>query len=88
MQDNRLHIIMPVKDSIEMTERAIRTIVQSGHTLCIYDDNSQAANAKHLGAIAKELNCQIIHIADLTNHPSPNYRFVLQIGRASCRERV
>ena len=78
MQDNRLHIIMPVKDSIEMTERAIRTIVQSGHTLCIYDDNSQAANAKHLDAIAKELNCQIIHIADLTNHPSPNYRFVLQ----------
>ena len=78
MQDNRLHIIMPVKDSIEMTERAIRTIVQSGHTLCIYDDNSQAENAKRLDAIAEELNCQIIHIADLTDHPSPNYRLVLQ----------
>jgi hypothetical protein len=69
---------MPVKDSIEMTERAIRTIVQSGHTLCIYDDNSQAENAERLDAIAKELNCQIIHIADLTDHPSPNYRLVLQ----------
>jgi hypothetical protein len=78
MQDNRLHIIMPVKDSIEMTERAIRAIVQSGHTLCIYDDNSQAENAERLDAIAEELNCQIIHIADLTDHPSPNYRLVLQ----------
>lgn len=78
MQDNRLHIIMPVKDSIEMTERAIRAIVQSGHSLCIYDDNSQVENAKRLDIIAEELNCQIIHIADLTDHPSPNYRLVLQ----------
>ena len=78
MQDNRLHIIMPVKDSIEMTERAIRAIVQSGHSLCIYDDNSLAENAKRLDAIAEELSIQVIHIADLTDHPSPNYRLVLQ----------
>ena len=35
-----LHIIMPVKDSIEIAEKAIRAIVNSGHTLCVYDDNS------------------------------------------------
>ena len=61
-----------------MTERAIRAIVQSGHSLCIYDDNSLAENAKRLDAIAEELNIQVIHIADLTDHPSPNYRLVLQ----------
>ena len=78
MQDNQLHIIMPVKDSIEMTERAIRAIVQSGYSLCIYDDNSLAENAKRLDAIAEELPIQVIHISDLTDHPSPNYRLVLQ----------
>ena len=52
MQENKLHIIMPVKDSIEMTERAIRAIVHSGHTLCIYDDNSSKENAQRLDTLA------------------------------------
>ena len=69
MQENKLHIIMPVKDSIEMTERAIRAIVQSGHTLCIYDDNSLAENAQRLDTLAEELDIPVIHIANLTDHP-------------------
>lgn len=69
---------MPVKDSIEMTERAIRAIVQSGHTLHIYDDNSLIENAKRLDTLAEELPIQVIHISNLTDHPSPNYRLVLQ----------
>ena len=78
MQENKLHIIMPVKDSIEMTERAIRAIVQSRHTLCIYDDYSSKENAQRLDALAEELDIPVIHIANLTDHPSPNYRLVLQ----------
>ena len=78
MVDNRLHIIMPVKDSIEIAERAIQAIVESGHTLCVYDDNSQPANAQRLDEIATETNIQVVHISDLTDHPSPNYRLVLQ----------
>lgn len=72
---------MPVKDSIEMTEKAIRALVASGHTMCIYDDNSQAENAKRLDELAEELNIGVVHISELTNHPSPNYRFVLQRAR-------
>ena len=64
-----------------MTERAIRAIAQSGYSLYIYDDNSQIENAKRLDAIAEELNCPIIHISDLTDHPSPNYRLVLQLAQ-------
>ena len=78
MQDNRLHIIMPVKDSILIAERAIRAIVDSGHTLCVYDDNSLPENAKRLDEIAEETKIQVVHLSDLTNHPSPNYRLVLQ----------
>lgn len=61
-----------------MTEKAIRAVVSSGHTLCVYDDYSLPENAKQLDEIATETGIQIIRIADLTDHPSPNYRFVLQ----------
>jgi hypothetical protein len=81
MVNNKLHIIMPVKDSLEMAERAIRAIVDSGHTLCVYDDNSLKDNAKRLDELATETNIQVVHISDLTDHPSPNYRLVLQLAQ-------
>ena len=81
MVNNKLHIIMPVKDSVEMAERAIRAIVDSGHTLCVYDDNSLKDNAKRLDKLATETNIQVVHISDLTDHPSPNYRLVLQLAQ-------
>lgn len=81
MRATNLHIIMPVKDSIEMTEKAIRAIVDSGYTLCVYDDNSLIENRLRLDELAAELNIEVVHIADLTNHPSPNYRLVLQLSQ-------
>ena len=78
MQQKNLHIIMPVKDSILMTEKAIRAIVASGNNVCVFDDNSTDANAQRLDELARELNIQVVHISDLTDHPSPNYRLVLQ----------
>lgn len=81
MVNDKLHIIMPVKDSLEMAERAIRAIVDSGHTLCVYDDNSLKDNAKRLDELATETNIQVIHLSDLTDHPSPNYRLVLQLAQ-------
>ena len=81
MVNDKLHIIMPVKDSLEMAERAIRAIVDSGHTLCVYDDNSLKDNAKRLDKLASETNIQVVHISDLTDHPSPNYRLVLQLAQ-------
>lgn len=81
MQAQRLHIIMPIKDSINIAEKAIRAIVDSGYTLCIYDDHSLPQNSQRLDEIAIETNTQVIHISDLTDHPSPNYRLVLQLAQ-------
>lgn len=86
MVNHPLHIIMPVKDSIEIAERAIRAIVDSGHHLCVYDDYSTPENASHLDKIASELNIQVVHISTLTNHPSPNYRLVLQMAEQEALE--
>ena len=72
---------MPVKDSLEMAEHAIQAILNSGHTLCVYDDNSLPENAQRLDMIAAETNIQVVHISDLTDHPSPNYRLVLQLAQ-------
>jgi len=81
MVNNKLHIIMPVKDSIVIAERAIRAIVESGYALCVYDDNSLPENAQRLDDMAAEMNIQVVHISTLTDHPSPNYRLVLQLAR-------
>lgn len=81
MVNKQLHIIIPVKDSIEMAKKAIQAIVNSGHTVCIYNDNSNQENTKKLDEIAQLHHIELIHISTLTDHPSPNYRLVLQHAR-------
>ena len=73
-----VHIIMPVKDSIETAEQAIRAIVHSGYSLTVYDDYSSEITATRLDSLQKELGIRVVHIASYLNHPSPNYRWVLQ----------
>lgn len=73
----KLHIIMPVKDSIATAEKAIRALVQSGHSLRVYNDNSTDENTHLLHSLTAELGFEVVDIARLTDHPSPNYRYVL-----------
>ena len=73
-----VHIIMPVKDSLETAEQAIRAIVTSGYTLTVFDDYSTAENAARLDTLHDELGIAVVHISEHVDHPSPNYRWVLQ----------
>jgi hypothetical protein len=68
---------MPVKDSLDTAEQAIRAIAASGHTLTVYDDYSTEENAARLDMLQKELGIHIVHISEHVDHPSPNYRWVL-----------
>lgn len=77
VNDQTVHIIMPVKDAIDKAEQAIRAIVASGYTLCVYDDNSEPENALRLDALGAELGIEVVHLSELTSHSSPNYRTVL-----------
>ncbi|MBR2167950.1 MAG: glycosyltransferase family 2 protein [Paludibacteraceae bacterium] len=81
MKKRSPYIIMPIKDSIETAEQAIRAIVTSGYTLTVYDDNSSAENAAQLDSLATELGIEVVHISALTDHPSPNYRLVLNTAQ-------
>lgn len=77
VKGQEVHIVMPVKDSLETAEEAIRAVVESGYTLTVYDDNSTPENAAQLDALRDELGIKVVHIGEHLNHPSPNYRWVL-----------
>lgn len=77
VNDPTVHIVMPVKDAIDKAEQAIRAVIASGYTLCVYDDNSEPENALRLDALGAELGIEVVHLSELTSHPSPNYRTVL-----------
>jgi len=77
---------MPVKDSILTAEESIRAIAGSGYTLTVYDDYSTDESAQRLDTLARELGIRVFHLASLTDHPSPNYRFVLNHARKEAIE--
>lgn len=78
MSNENLHIIMPVKDSIETAKEAISCVVKSGFLLTVYDDFSSQENATILQNLASELGFSLVHLSEITSHPSPNYLLVLQ----------
>lgn len=78
---------MPVKDSILTTEEAIRAIAESGYSVSVFDDFSEDETADRLDALAEETGIRVVHLKDLTDHPSPNYRLVLQTARKEALEK-
>ena len=86
VMDDSVYIIMPVKDSIETAEQAIHAVVDGGYRLTVYDDYSNAQSAKQLDSIARQTGIEVIHLNEYTNHPSPNYRWVLIDAQRKCLE--
>lgn len=80
-----LHIITPVKDSLETTLECIKAIMGSdlppACTYTVYNDFSSPANKQSLEELADQLKFELIHLEDLTSNPSPNYRLVLQLAQ-------
>lgn len=80
-----LHVITPVKDSIELTMETIRAIVSSEVSIpmryTVYNDFSNDENTCKLEKAAKDYGFELVNLKDCTNHPSPNYLLVLQMAR-------
>lgn len=81
----KLLIITPVKDSIELTEKTIRSVMESFNkdawNYVVYDDFSSDANAVRLDELSSELGFRVVHLKEVLTTPSPNYRFVLQMAQ-------
>ncbi len=74
-----LHIIMPVKDSIETAKLAVEKICQyrGNAKFCVYNDFSTDENTKILQKLANDLDFELINWQEKTTTPSPNYRLTL-----------
>ncbi|MBO7609394.1 MAG: glycosyltransferase family 2 protein [Muribaculaceae bacterium] len=85
-----LHIITPVKDSLESTLETIDAIMSSKltwpHSYTIYNDFSTPETTSRLIAEADRQGFTLINLSDITNHPSPNYRLVLQEAQRKALE--
>lgn len=82
---NGLHILTPVKDSIDTTLDTVRSVMASRLTVpvryTIYNDFSTPENTHRLEVAAREMGFELVNLSDLTSHPSPNYLLVLQTAR-------
>lgn len=85
-----LHIITPVKDSIDSTIQTVKAILASQiarpYTYTIYNDFSTPENTAQLERYSKELGFELVNLSDITTHPSPNYLLVLQRCQALALE--
>ena len=79
MQNKNYHIIIPIKDSLQIAECALRAL--KGQPVTIWNDNSTLENTELLHSLAQELDFECIDVATLTNHPSPNYLLLLRMMR-------
>lgn len=79
---NKLLVITPIKNSIDLTEKTIRAVMDSVDRqqmrYVVYDDFSDCETVQRLDALACELCFEVVHLSDFIESPSPNYRYILQ----------
>lgn len=80
-----LHVLTPVKDSIDFTLETIEAIMQSEVTVpftyTVYNDFSTEENTRWLEEASRRYGFRLINLSDVTSHPSPNYLLVLQMAQ-------
>lgn len=79
---NKLLVITPVKNSINLTEKTIRAVMdgmdKQQMKYVVYDDFSDIETVQRLDILASELGFEVVHLSDFIESPSPNYRYILQ----------
>jgi len=73
-------VITPVKNSLETTLDTAKAIASSTVQVrhIIFDDFSTADTKAGLVEAQSTIGYELIHLEDITEHPSPNYKLVLQ----------
>lgn len=81
-------VITPVKNSIETTLDTAKAISESEIKVkhIIFNDFSNPETKKELERNQKKFGYELVHLEEITNHPSPNYKLVLQISQKKALE--
>ena len=82
-------IITPVKDSLNTCKRAVDAIVRANGDFeyIVFDDFSRPETKNYLDEAARQNNFTVVHLEDVTNTPSPNYKLVLQMAQKKALEK-
>lgn len=88
-RNNKAIVVTPVKDAIESTLETIQAVhgSQTAAQHIVYNDFSSTASKEILERQKLSFGYELIHLEDLTNHPSPNYRLVLQDAQKQALQR-
>jgi len=82
---NKLHILTPVKDSLETTVQTIESIMGSDFNIdfsyTVYNDFSSDSTTEMLEKMSEKLGFTLINLKNITLHPSPNYLLILQMAQ-------
>jgi hypothetical protein len=79
-----IHIITPVKNSLSTALQTIESVMNSTgceFSYTVYDDFSDEPTRKALHNSSEEKGFNLVHLSDITDHPSPNYLLVLQLAQ-------
>ena len=81
-------VITPVKNSLETTLDTARAIADSTVNVrhIIFNDFSTEETKAGLEQYKSEIGYELIHLEDHTDHPSPNYKLVLQMAQKMANE--
>lgn len=76
-------VITPVKNSVESTLECAQAIADSSYPVkhIIFNDFSSEETKEKLERAKGKIGYQLIHLEDITDTPSPNYKLVLQMAQ-------
>lgn len=82
-------VITPVKNSPETTEQTIDAIYQSDAAFeyFVYNDFSDNQTKDLLEKLQEKYHFNLIHLEDVTDNPSPNYKLVLELAQKLALEK-
>ncbi len=81
-------IITPVKDSLETTKMTILAVskAKGDFLYLIFNDFSSKETKQYLEDNQHIYNYSVVHLENITKHPSPNYHLVLQMAQQKALE--
>ena len=76
-------VITPVKDSLDTCKLTVDAIIKADGDFeyIVFNDFSQAETKAYLDTQSKKHNFKVVHLEEITNTPSPNYKLVLQMAQ-------
>jgi GT2 family glycosyltransferase len=82
-------VVTPVKDSLQTTKQTIEAIAgaKGSFEYYVFNDYSTAQTKHYLNNASNSYGFTLIHLEDITDTPSPNYRLVLQMAQKIALEK-